>query len=61
MSNKILHISGCDKFIPPFVKFVKDNFEFSQHEFLLSGGMSEEDLIKAPNVHFAKRSVTGRL
>lgn len=61
MSNKILHISGCDKFIPPFIQFVKDNFEFSQHEFLLSGGMAEEELIKAPNVHFAKRSVTGRL
>jgi len=61
MSNKILHIEGCDKFIPPFIQFVKDNFDFSQHKFLLRGGMVEKDLLQALNVHFAKRSIAAKL
>lgn len=61
MTRKILHISGCDKFIPPFVEFIKENFDFKQHEFLLTGGMSEESLIKAENVHLAKKTLIARL
>lgn len=61
MPNKILHIAGCDKFIPPFVELIKENFEFKQHEFLLTGGMAENNLIKASNVHLAKKTVAGRL
>ncbi len=61
MSKKILHIAGCDKFIPPFVKFVKENFDFSQHEFLLTGGIGGEELSSAQNVFFAKNSISEKL
>lgn len=61
MYKKILHIAGCDKFIPPFVMFIRDNFEFKQHVFLLNGGMSEKELITAPNIHFSKNSIFERL
>lgn len=61
MAKKILHISGCDKFIPPFVEFIKEHFDFKQHEFLLTGGMAEDKLIKANNVHLAKKGKLARL
>lgn len=61
MSNKILHISSCDKFIPPFIQFVRENFYFEKHQFLLHNGMAEKELIKAPNIYFSKRSIFGRL
>lgn len=61
MTKKTLHISGCDKFIPPFIDFLKDNFDFKQHEFLLTGGMAENNLIKASNVHLANKNKLGRL
>jgi len=61
MGNKVLHIAGCDKFIPPFVEFVRRNFEFSQHEFLLTNGMGEKELKTAYNVRLAKRTASDRL
>lgn len=61
MAKKILHISGCDKFIPPFVELIKENFNFEEHEFLLTGGMAEDKLIKANNVHLAKKGKLARL
>lgn len=61
MTKKTLHISGCDKFIPPFIDFLKENFDFKQHEFLLTGGMAENNLIKASNVHLANKNKLGRL
>lgn len=61
MARKIIHISGCDKFIPPFIELIKENFNFEEHEFLLTGGMAEEELIKSKNVHLAKKGKLARL
>jgi len=61
MKNKILHIAGCDKFIPPFIEFIKQNFEFNDHQFLLTNGMAEHELKNVANVILSKRSIIGRL
>lgn len=37
MQNKILHIIILDKFIPSFIDFVQDNFESSNHRFMIIG------------------------
>ena len=55
MEIKVLHIAGCDKFIPPFVEFVKEHFDFSAHEFLLTDGMASKELKITPNVHLSGR------
>ena len=55
MSKKILHIAGCDKFIPPFIEFVKEYFDFSAHDFLLMNGMASKELKITPNVHLSGR------
>lgn len=54
MTKKILHISECDKFIPPFVKFIKEQFNFDEHEFLLTGGKAEKKLIEGKNIKLSK-------
>ncbi|SNT69965.1 TDP-N-acetylfucosamine:lipid II N-acetylfucosaminyltransferase [Psychrobacter sp. LV10R520-6] len=61
MSKKILHIAGCDKFIPPFIDFVKENFDCSEHEFLLTSGMAEKKLNFTPKVRLAKPSKLGKI
>jgi len=35
--GKILHIMVLDKFIPPFIEFVKSNFDVTQHLFFILG------------------------
>lgn len=59
--KKILHIAGCDKFIPPFIKVIKDNFKFSEHEFLLTKGLTDDELIKAENVVLSDSDVKSKL
>lgn len=61
MNKKILHIAPCDEFIPPFIEFVKDNFEFNDHEFLLTNGVDEKNLNIASNVHLVGSSKIGKL
>lgn len=58
MTQKILHLGPCDKFIPPFIDFIKDNFDFNDHLFLLTNSMSENELINHSNV---KLSGKGKL
>jgi hypothetical protein len=60
MRKKILHIGKCDKFLPPFIEFVKENFDISRHEFLLKSGMADKELIPAPSVSLAKRSARSK-
>ncbi|MDR5865949.1 TDP-N-acetylfucosamine:lipid II N-acetylfucosaminyltransferase family protein [Halomonas koreensis] len=38
MSNKVLHVCTPDKFIPPFIDFVEDNFDLNDHVFWLKEG-----------------------
>lgn len=37
MKNKILHIMVLDKFIPPFIDFIQDNFDIKRHRFVIIG------------------------
>ena len=61
MSDKILHIGDCDKFIPPYIEFVKENFDFSKHEFLLTDGIAKKNLIPDSNIRLLKNSKLGKL
>lgn len=62
MAKKILHIASGEKFVPPFIKFVKDNFNFNDHEFLLTKGMAQASLTLANNITvLAKETKTARL
>lgn len=61
MNQNILHIGPCDKFIPPFIEFVKDNFDFSKHEFLLSNSMSENEFISYPNVKLSGKDKVSKI
>ena len=61
MSKKILHIAGCDKFIPPFIELVKENLSFEQHEFLLTNGMDSHNLKDNKNVHLSNPAALSRL
>ncbi len=54
MTKKNLHIASCDKFIPPFIEMVLENFDFSKHAFYLTQGMSNNELKPYPNVKLAK-------
>lgn len=59
---KILHIGNTDKFIPPFIEFIKENFDFSQHRFLLTGGgMTVDQVVPHPNVYVSKHGKKGTL
>lgn len=61
MPNKVLHVGTCDKFIPPFIQFIKENFKFEDHEFMLARGMSEGQLIDSPNITLAGNSKLSRI
>ncbi|WP_024931129.1 TDP-N-acetylfucosamine:lipid II N-acetylfucosaminyltransferase [Methylophilus sp. OH31] len=52
-SEKTLHICRLDKFIPPFIDLIKENFAFSKHDFLLFGNLKTFPTILDKNViHF---------
>jgi dTDP-N-acetylfucosamine:lipid II N-acetylfucosaminyltransferase len=61
MTKKILHIAGCDKFIPPFIKLVKEKFNFDEHEFLLTTGLAAAELIDAKNISLSNTTFSARL
>lgn len=56
MTKKILHIGSCDKFIPSFIQFIQENFVFEDHLFLLTKGMSQEELVSSKNINLAGTS-----
>lgn len=61
MSDEILHISGCEKFLPTFVELINDKYDSRKHIFLLTRGMSENDLDGYSNVIIAKGGLPGLL
>ncbi|MDM1706956.1 TDP-N-acetylfucosamine:lipid II N-acetylfucosaminyltransferase [Thiopseudomonas alkaliphila] len=56
---KTLHIGGCDKFLPPLIELIKEEFDFNQHEFLLHSGMGKAP--DYPNVKVYERKIIERL
>ena len=61
MPLKILHIAECEKFIPPYVEFIKENFNFKQHEFVIANGMAIRELKITPNVHLSNTTISSKL
>jgi hypothetical protein len=59
--SPVLHIAGCDKFLPPFIEFIKINFDFSQHQFVLSHGMGSNRVKKEKNIFSANPGIIQRL
>ena len=54
--KKYIHIMPNEKFIAPYIEFIKDNFNFEEHKFFIIDGVSDEQL-KIPNyenVYFYK-------
>ena len=43
----ILHLMNNEKFIAPYIEFVKDHFDFEEHFFIIVGDVSE-DVAKLP-------------
>lgn len=60
MSKKILHVGICDKFLPPFIDFVRENFGFEGHEFMLSKGGFEDKLKSSDNIKLIGNSSFAR-
>lgn len=61
MKFSILHISICDKFLPPYITFIKENFNFRNHKFLLLSGMADKNLILQRNIYLAKQSKLSKI
>lgn len=59
--KKILHVASCDKFIPPYVKFINEHFNCDEHEFLIKNGMSDSELEQSDNVCLAGRATFSKL
>jgi hypothetical protein len=59
--TKILHIGACGAIMNPFVDFVKNNFDFNLHEFLLTSTKPEPELASYKNVRLAPRKISARL
>lgn len=59
----ILHVCNLDKFIPPFVKLVNEEFGEENHQFWLPdvGKLNEYPLEKADNIFIGKRTLAGQL
>lgn len=60
MKNKILHIGSCDKFLHSFIGFVKENYDFKDHYFLLTDGSGSKYLELSNNVYLSERKISSR-
>jgi hypothetical protein len=47
----ILHVSGLDKFIPPFIYFIEENFDSAKHRFWITGDCSKYPYQKNENIY----------
>ncbi len=54
--GKVLHICPLDKFIPSFIDFIKENFEFEQHIFFLRGDINQYPVQLSENIIYLKHS-----
>ena len=62
MTKKILHIAAYANFIPPFINIVKEEFDFEEHEFLLTDGVEGSELINEKNVKlFVAKTIYSKL
>jgi len=52
--SKIVHLGHWDKFLPPFIDFVEQHFDMSQHEFYFFGKMDKYFIKPRANLHLSK-------
>lgn len=50
MTKKNLHIANCAKFLPPFIKCINERFNSEYHEFLLTTGLADDEIVGIKNV-----------
>ena len=57
-NKKILHIMGLDKFIPPFIDFMEENFsDFDSHTFFIMGDVNKYPLqVRENTIFFEKKN-----
>lgn len=50
-NGKILHLFGWDKkFVPPFIDFVREHFDESEHSFIIYGPVNDAQLPAGQNI-----------
>ncbi|RAJ93638.1 TDP-N-acetylfucosamine:lipid II N-acetylfucosaminyltransferase [Aliidiomarina maris] len=57
----ILHVAGLDKFIPPFVKLIKEEFEEEKHQFWLTGSVEKYPVEQSESVHVCGGAIWRKL
>lgn len=57
----ILHIAGLDKFIPPFVKLVKEEFQEEKHQFWFTGSVEKYPVEQSDTVYVCGGGVWSKL
>lgn len=55
----ILHVANLDKFIPPFVKLVNENFDGKRHLFCVLGNNKKYPISQQNNLKLSKPTLTG--
>jgi len=58
MSKINLHIAPSDKFLPDFINFLSENFDYSKHLFLLGPNDQNLTFKKSKNIFFLKKNIT---
>jgi dTDP-N-acetylfucosamine:lipid II N-acetylfucosaminyltransferase len=52
--SKIVHLGHWDKFLPPFIDFVEEHFDMTQHEFFFFGKLDKYSVQPRSNLHLSK-------
>ena len=61
MTKKILHVCTLDKFIPPFIDFVEDNFGLDDQFFWLNGDFERYPVKQKMSNYKVKRTRNGKI
>ena len=57
----ILHVARLDKFIPPFVRLVEDEFKKEEHQFWFTGSVEKYPVGQSETVYVRKSGFWGKL
>lgn len=57
----ILHVANLDKFIPPFIAFVNENFDAKRHSFLVLGNNKKHPVLEQKNLRICRPTLAGLL
>jgi hypothetical protein len=59
----ILHVCNLDKFIPPFVKLINEEFGEQNHQFWVAGSqkLKQHPIENADNIFIARRSIVAQV